>query len=171
MCCNSWGRKESDTTNRLNSLSLRLSMKTSPFIFRFFSASLNLSASIIYYGLEGVILWGSITVQSVPYSVESGGGVGLDLMDHRSCLSLGCASSYHLGNSVVPGLKPDVRQRLCFFFQWLSLSYWGQGVVPSFWSRSPECQARSGCVPSSMYVPLSQHCNPCHRGTRGAFSS
>ena len=30
------------------------------------SASLDLSASIIYYGLEGVILWGSITVQSVP---------------------------------------------------------------------------------------------------------
>ena len=31
------------------------------------SASLDLSVSIIYYGLEGVIMWGSITVQSVPY--------------------------------------------------------------------------------------------------------
>ena len=30
------------------------------------SASLNLSSWIMYYGLEGVILWGSITVQSVP---------------------------------------------------------------------------------------------------------
>ena len=30
------------------------------------SASPNLSASIIYYGLEGVNLWGSITIQSVP---------------------------------------------------------------------------------------------------------
>ena len=36
-------------------------------VFPFFSASLNLSASVIYYDLEGVILWGSITVQSVPY--------------------------------------------------------------------------------------------------------
>ena len=159
VCCNSWGRKESDMTDRLNSLSLRLSMETSPSVFRFFSASLNLSASIIYYGLEGVILWGSITVQSVPYSAGSGGGVELDLIDHSSHLSLGCASSYRLGNSVVPGLKPDVRQRLCFF-QWLSLSYWEQGRVPSFWSRTPECQARSGCIPSSMYVPLSQHCKP-----------
>ena len=67
------------------------------------------------------------------------------------------------------GLKPDVRQRLPFP-QWLSLSYWGQGRIPSFWSRSPKCQARSGCVPSSMYAPLFQHCNPCHRGTRGASS-
>ena len=74
-----------------------------------------------------------------------------------------------LGSSVVPGLKPDVRQRLPFP-QWLSLSYWGQGGIPSFWSRSPECQARSGCVPSSMYPPLSQHCNLCQRETRGAFS-
>ena len=37
-----------------------------PSVFSFVTASLNLSASIIYYGLEGVILWGSITVQSVP---------------------------------------------------------------------------------------------------------
>jgi hypothetical protein len=29
---------------------------------------LNLSESIIYYCLEGVILWGSITVTSVPSS-------------------------------------------------------------------------------------------------------
>jgi len=29
-----------------------------------------------------------------------------------------------MGSSVVPGLKPDVRQRLPFP-QWLSLSYWG----------------------------------------------
>ena len=36
-------------------------------VFPFFSASLNLSASVIYYDLEGVTLWGSITVQSVPY--------------------------------------------------------------------------------------------------------
>ena len=68
-----------------------------------------------------------------------------------------------LGSSVVPGLKPDVRQRLPFP-QWLSLSYWGQGGIPSFLSRIPECQARSGCVTSGMYAPLSQHCNPCPEG-------
>ena len=66
VCCGSWCHKESDTTDRLNWLSLSLSMETSPSVFPFFSASLNLIASIIYYGLEGVILWGSITVQSVP---------------------------------------------------------------------------------------------------------
>ena len=74
-----------------------------------------------------------------------------------------------LGSSVVSGLKPDVRQTL-LFPQWLSLSYWGLGGIPGFWSRSPECQARSACVPTSMYDTLSQHCNPCHRGTRGACS-
>ena len=73
------------------------------------------------------------------------------------------------GSSVVPGLKPNVRQRLPIP-QWLSLSYWGQGGIPSFGRGSPKCQARSGCVPSSMYAPLFQHCNPCHRGTRGACS-
>ena len=51
-------------------------METSPSVFPFFCASLNLSVSIIYYGLEGVILWGSITVQPVPYSVGGGGGGG-----------------------------------------------------------------------------------------------
>ena len=66
VCCGSWCRKESDTTDKLNWLPLRLSVETSPSVFPFVSASLNLSASIIYYGLEGVILWGSITVQSVP---------------------------------------------------------------------------------------------------------
>ena len=74
-----------------------------------------------------------------------------------------------LGRSMVPGLRPDVSQSLPFP-HWLSLSYWGQGGIPSFWSRSPEYQPRSGCVPSSMYTPLCQHCNPCHRGTRGACS-
>ena len=73
------------------------------------------------------------------------------------------------GSSVVPRLKPDVRQRLPFP-HWISLSYWGQGGLPSFRSRGPECKARSGCVPSRMYAPLSQHCNPSHRGTRGACS-
>ena len=53
-------------------------METSPSVFPFLSASLNLSASIIDDGLEGVILWGSITVQSVPYSAGSGGGAGFD---------------------------------------------------------------------------------------------
>ena len=67
-------------------------METSRYVFPFVSASLNLSASIIYYGLEGVILWGSITVLSVPQS--AGGGVGLDLMDEKSHFSLGCASTY-----------------------------------------------------------------------------
>ena len=95
------------------------------------------------------------------------GGAGFDgpqiTSFHRVCQHL------WLGSSEVPRLKPDVRQTLPFP-HWLSLSYWGQGGIPSFWSRSPECQARSGCVPSRMYAPLSQHCNPCHRGTRGACS-
>ena len=95
------------------------------------------------------------------------GGAGFDgpqvTSFHRVCQHL------WLRSSVVPRLKPDVRQRLSFP-HWLSLSYWGQGGISSFWSRSPECQARSGCVPSRMYTPLSQHCNPCHRGPRGACS-
>ena len=66
MCCGSWCRKESDTTDKLKLISLCLSVETSRSVFPFVSASPNLSASIIYYGLEGVILWGSITVQSVP---------------------------------------------------------------------------------------------------------
>ena len=144
-------------------------METSCSVFPFVSASPNLSASIIYYGLEGVILWGSITVQSVPSSEGGGGedGAGFDGPQVTSCLRV-CQHLW-LGSSVVSRLKPDVRQRLPFP-HWLSLSYWGQGGIPSFWSRSPECQARSGCVSSGMYTPLSQHCNPCHRGTRGACS-
>ena len=66
VCCASWSHKESDTTDKLNCLPLRLSVETSPSVFPFVSASLNLRASIMYYGLDGVILWGSITVQSVP---------------------------------------------------------------------------------------------------------
>ena len=66
VCGGSWCRKESDMTDKLNCLPLSLSVETSPSVFPFVSASLNLSASIIYYGLEGVILWGSILVQSVP---------------------------------------------------------------------------------------------------------
>ena len=144
-------------------------METSTSVFPFVSASPNLSASIIFYGLEGVILWGSITVQSVPSSEGGGGedGAGFDgpqiTSFHRMCQHL------WLGRSVVPGLKPDVRQRLPFP-HWLSLSYWGQGGMPIFLSRSPECQARSGCVTSGMYAPHSQHSNPCHRGSRGACS-
>ena len=48
----------------------------------------------MYYGLEGVILWGSITVLSVPQSAGGGVGVVLDVMDYKSHLSLGCASTY-----------------------------------------------------------------------------
>ena len=66
VCCGSWCPKESDTTDKLNWLPLSLSVETSPSVFPFVSASLNLSASIMYYGLEGVILWWSITVQTVP---------------------------------------------------------------------------------------------------------
>ena len=76
-----------------------------------------------------------------------GGGAGFDGPQFtpfdRVCQHL------WLGSSVVPGLKPDVRQTL-LFPQWLSLSYWGLGGIPSFWSRSPECQARFSCVPTSM---------------------
>ena len=56
MCCASWCHKESERTDKLNCLPLRLSVETSPSVFPFVSASLNLSASIIYFGLDGVIL-------------------------------------------------------------------------------------------------------------------
>ena len=95
------------------------------------------------------------------------GGAGFDGPQVTSFLRV-CQRLW-LGSSVVPGLKPDVRQRLPFP-HWLSLSYWGQGGIPSFLRRNSECQPRSGCVPSSIYVPLSQHCNPCHRRPRGACS-
>ena len=95
------------------------------------------------------------------------GGAGFDGPQVTSCLRV-CQHLW-LESSVVPGLKPEVRPKLPFP-NWLSLSYWGQGGMPSFWSRSPECQARSGCVPSRMYTPLSQDCTPCHRGPRGACS-
>ena len=96
-----------------------------------------------------------------------GGGAGFDA-PHVTYFLRVCQHLW-LRSTVVPGLKPDVRQRLPFP-QWLSLSYLWRGGIPSFWSRSPEYQARSDCVPSSMYAPLFQHCNPCHRGTRGACS-
>ena len=66
VCCGSWCRKESDVTDKLKWLPLSLSVETSPSVFPFVSASLNLSASIMYYGLQGVIFRGSRTVQSVP---------------------------------------------------------------------------------------------------------
>ena len=66
VCCDSWCRKESDMTDKLNWLPLSFSVKTSPCVFPFVSASLHLSTSLIYDGLEEVIFWGSITVQSVP---------------------------------------------------------------------------------------------------------
>ena len=63
-------------------------METSPSVFPLFSASLNLSASVIYYGLKGVILWGSITVQSVTYSMGSGGGAVFDVTQVTSFLRM-----------------------------------------------------------------------------------
>ena len=47
--------------------SVRVSTSASVLPIFFFPASLNLSASIIYYGLDGMFLWGSMTVQSVWY--------------------------------------------------------------------------------------------------------
>ena len=76
-----------------------------------------------------------------------GAGAGFNGLQVTSFLRV-CQHLW-LGSSVVPGLKPEVRQRLPFP-QWLSLSYWGLGGIPSFWHRSPECQARYGCVPTSM---------------------
>ena len=65
VCCGSGCRKESDTTDIMKCVPLSLSMETSSSVFPFVSASPNFSASIIYCDLKGVILWGSITVQSV----------------------------------------------------------------------------------------------------------
>ena len=72
-----------------------------------------------------------------------GGGAGFDGLKVTTFLRV-CQYLW-LESSVVPRLKPDVQKRLPFP-QWLSLSYWGQGGMPSFWSRSPEYQAKSGCV-------------------------
>jgi len=104
-------------------------------------------------------------------TIISGGvvvGVGLDLMDHMSYLSLGCAGSY---DGKFSGTRSEARCEAETSFSSVAFTVLlGAGGIPSFWSRSPECQNRSGCVPSSMYAPLSPHCNPCHRGTRGACS-
>ena len=138
-------------TNR-NWLPLSLSVETSPSVLPFVSASLNLSASIIYYGFEGVILSGSIIVQSVPYSAGGwGGGVaGFDRPQATSFLRV-CQHIW-LGSSVVPGLKPDVRPRLPFP-QWLSLSYWGQGshmaLLSSWESQCSPYPCPSSSLPCS----------------------
>ena len=99
--------------------------------------------------------------------------MGLDLMDHKSRLSLGCSSSYRLGNLVVPGLKPDVRQRLPFF-QWFSLSYWVQGgsqvsgaealnVRPDLAVFPQICMLPS---PSTATLAKEGHKGPVHVGKR-----
>ena len=75
-CAAIHGVAKNQTRQKLNWHPLRLSVETSPSVFPFVSAYWNLSASIIYYGLEGVILWGSITVQSVPSSEGGGEGDG-----------------------------------------------------------------------------------------------
>ena len=74
------------------------------------------------------------------------GGAGFDGPQVTSCLRV-CQHLW-LESSVVPGLKPEVRPKLPFP-NWLSLSYWGQGGIPSFLSRGPECKARSGCLPGA----------------------
>ena len=79
------------------------------------------------------------------------GGSGFDGPQVTSCLRV-CQHLW-LENSVVPGLKPDVRQRLPFP-KWLSLSYWGQDGIPSFLSRSPECQADMAVFPQGCMLPL-----------------
>ena len=70
-------------------------METSP-VISFFSTSLNLSESIIYYCLEGVILWGEHHCRLYHSQQEVGVGVWVDLIDHKSHFSLGCASTYDL---------------------------------------------------------------------------
>ena len=49
---------------------------------------------------------GSITVQFVPSSAEGRDGVGRKLMDHKSHLSLGCASTY---GGEISGTTSEVR--------------------------------------------------------------
>jgi len=136
------------------------------------SLSLCMSLSVCVCFSVSLCAWLPLSV-CVSFSVCVCVSVCVCLCVFPQCLC-SCVSHYVSPSNVCVGLSVCVYFSVSVsgvFFQWLSLSYWGQGVVPSFWSRSPECQARSGCVPSSMYVPLSQHCNPCHRGTRGAFSS
>ena len=68
---------------------------------------------------------------------------------------------------MVPGLKPHVRHRLPLF-SGPSQPYWGQGGVPSFWSRGPDCQAKPACVPSKCVpFPLPALQPLSKRDTRG----
>ena len=139
-------------------------METSPSVFPFVSAFLILSESIIYYSLEGVFLWRSIPVHSLWYPER---GAGFDRPQVTSFLRY--ASSYCLGSRlVVPGLEPDVRYRLPLF----SVAFSGPtgDRVGSQVSGAEALIVRLelAVFPLSMCPPFSQHCNPCHRGTRGA---
>ena len=94
---------------------------------------------------------------------------GLDLMGHKSHLSSGCASSYHLGSRlVVPGLEPNVRQRLTLF----SVVFSGpiRDRVGSQVSGAEALIVRPelAVFPLNVCPPFSHHCHPCCRGTRGA---
>ena len=62
--------------------------------------------------------------------------VRMDLMDHRSHLSSGCAITYCLRRiSVVPGIKPDVRHTLLFSVAFSVIL--GTGWVPKFLEQRP----------------------------------
>ena len=95
--------------------------------------------------------------------------VGLDLMNHKSNLSSGCAISYCLGRrSVVPGIKPHMRHRLPLFSPAFSAILGGR--VGSQVSGAEVLTVRPDLpvFPLSVCPPFSQLSNPCHRGTRGA---
>ena len=58
-------------------------------------------------------------------------------MDHKSCLSSGCARVSHLGSRLVePVLEPDLKQRLPLFSVALS-ALLGAGWAPMFLEQKP----------------------------------
>ena len=80
------------------------------------------------------------------------GGVGDGFDGPQVTSFLRVCQHLWLGSSLVPGLKPDVRQRLPFP-QWLSLSYCGQGGIPNFWSNALNVRPDLAVLPQLCVLP------------------
>ena len=98
------------------------------------------------------------------------GGVRLDLMHHGPQVTSFLRVCQHLwlGSSLVPGLKPDVRQRLPFP-QWLSLSYCGQGGIPNFWSNALNVRPDLAVLPQLCVLPSPNTTTLPQRDKRSMF--
>ena len=122
--------------------SLALSMETNSSIFSFcltVSVSMILGETATYCCLEGVSLCGSIPIQPVCPVVLVG---ELDLTWTQVMSFLRVCWQLSLWKDVgleKEGLRPEPGESWGFLSaQGLSPPYWGQGQVPSCWSRSPK---------------------------------